>query len=58
MLLAEIISQRDDATAALMEPIYNRLERELETMPHDDVRERARKRLAAYTLGGASNATA
>jgi hypothetical protein len=50
-LLAGIIATSSEEDAAAVAPIYDRLERELEAMPRDDIRARARARLAAAAAG-------
>ena len=57
-LLATIISTRDEASAARLEPIYEWVERELEMMKEDSIQERARRRIAAYIPAGSSKAIA
>ncbi len=47
LVLATIIAARDDAFADRIRPVYDRLEREFEACKRDDVRARARARLAA-----------
>lgn len=46
-LLAGIIADSSEEDAAIVAPIYDRLERELEAMPRESIQERARARLAA-----------
>lgn len=46
LLLAQIIASRDAVVAARLEPIYDRLERELVAMRRDDIRARAQRLLA------------
>ncbi|MES2671572.1 MAG: hypothetical protein V4673_14305 [Pseudomonadota bacterium] len=47
LLLAEIIGQRSHADAAVLAPIYDRLEQELAAMDRNDVVARARRFVAS-----------
>ncbi len=48
LLLAVIISQRSPEDAAVLAPIFDRLERELDGMQNSDVKLKAQRRIELY----------